>query len=930
MPETIVSLRSSQKLYDWGVALIRRFSRSIDSRLLRAFDFTLGAATPSFFQTRSPMHCKRLLLANFFLQKEMERKLSRQESRPVCVQVFLEASQLCIAIAYSRQEGVISEDAILEIASQRISSLKKVERSGYHWICPDLPYAICYVELEKVRGAIPLRKEGKWVKEELYYQLPRRLSGVSIFWPYNHEEAFKQLLILEKEITSTEDDPQVTVRFQKQTFESLEFLVYLVRPKHLVSQSVLITAERFPPSIQLIHHVKRELGCEIPCLAEAFSLVFPLKNFRSGNTVNLLYAREFVAKLLLDVIGTFRDYNGGLFETQKSRFKQLSDEFSAAIPHFSLFGKDVFYALEPIEAQVGLELELFKELFLGVAKSLAKKAPCVYRVSPRIAILLFEKSSKVHAYLEWAGKLQEEGKITAYAGLHILSKGYFCLIDKTGSHLKQLELSSSKVVAARKNCSLRLAFQAQTPSLSPYYLAKEIRGRILAKLLFEGLFRIDPHLQTRLADCERFTVSKNKQCYLFYVRSDSFWSNGEKVTAFHYEAAWKRNFLQRSHLDLFYILKNATAIKEGNLPITKLGVRALNEKCLEVRLEQEDPSFLEKLSHPLFFPSPGSASEPRVFNGPYLLAERNEERMLLEQNPYFWDRKTIFFDRMKISTYDAFYTLDCSSAKNEMDWIGTPCFFNMDFSTLQRREKIFFPFIVHFNTQHFSLSSPLIRSALSAVIERDFIANAIFSKGKPIYTLLGDEPPSDTLFKKANTLFAKGLEELNLTKKTFPPLKITSAGITTHLKMAKYLQERWKKTLGVDVNLEIQDCCNNFHQKIERGDFQVGCFFRDIFPADLFPFFEGFSEKETNYSRWSHPEYASLIEAARKAKTLKEKNERLIEVEKCLFHHAPISFIVTLTHHYNHHPKLKDYVINHDGSIDFRFASLALPSPSST
>src|SRR5581483_530440 len=88
-------------------------------------------------------------------------------------------------------------------------------------------------------------------------------------------------------------------------------------------------------------------------------------------------------------------------------------------------------------------------------------------------------------------------------------------------------------------------------------------------------------------------------------------------------------------------------------------------------------------------------------------------------------------------------------------------------------------FWVFLNTQHPSLSSPLIRKALSLAIDRETITHKVLVGGDPLdkplpHALLPKHGHSEIHENKgeAQKIFEKGLAELGYTKKSFPPLVI--------------------------------------------------------------------------------------------------------------------------------------------------------------
>ena len=623
------STQREEELYAWVLRVRKRFPKLVDSRLVKGFHTLLGmGASTSFLEERSLSHLKQLLMTQFLLQKKIETTCNQQKDQ-LLVRIFSIDGTLCIAAFYPKRENTLTDQTILKVASQKVPALTKIVSSYYQWENRALPYTFCYVELEKMRGKRLAVSEIKELENYLKVELHYYLIAPSVFWPYNHEEAFKQLLVLSKEISSKKDYPQVSIHFQKQTSNDLEFIIYLARSKGKSSKA--ITENCFPPSVQWIAHIKQEIEARIPTLIEAFSIRIPIENYKKRSEVNLLHAREFTAKLLESVIGTFRDYNGGLFETQKTRFEELSRLFSRKVPNFFLFAEDLFYAFVPIEAQMSLDDFLFEKLFEGFSQTLNSKASFLNQPNPHVAIFKSSNFDEIIPYLKRAKDLQKQGAMTAFANIKVHSTHYLCLVTKEKNFLEtfgvELVRENSSILKQRV---LRLAFQAgKVPSFYPYYLSRETRGRTLAAFLFEGLTRIGPRDQLERTGYKKIQISKDKTRYLFELR-DHQWSNGQKVTAFQYEQSWKENLIKESDLNLLSIIKNAEAIKKGTKHLEALGVKALKDNLLQVDLERPDPYFLRKLKNPIFFPL-FSSSSPIGFNGPYLVSKEDAQTLNLRK-----------------------------------------------------------------------------------------------------------------------------------------------------------------------------------------------------------------------------------------------------------------------------------------------------------
>ena len=99
-------------------------------------------------------------------------------------------------------------------------------------------------------------------------------------------------------------------------------------------------------------------------------------------------------------------------------------------------------------------------------------------------------------------------------------------------------------------------------------------------------------------------ISDDQKTYTFTLR-DAKWSNGDPVTAKDFEYAWKwaldpKNESQYAY-QLYYV-KGAQAVNEGKGSADDVGVKAIDEKTLEVKLENPTPYFLELTAFYTYFP----------------------------------------------------------------------------------------------------------------------------------------------------------------------------------------------------------------------------------------------------------------------------------------------------------------------------------------
>lgn len=900
------------------VSLLYRFPSVFDERLKKGLVRVVANSSHGFVSERSLPHLRRLLLAQFFLQKRIEECV-KSEHPSIFLKLFSSGFRLCVNLVHfsPQNEEFISSNQLLKELQVFIPGLIKIPHSFFSWLHPESAYRFYYFEVQKTRGKSLTNAELKEIEKALRKKLLCMSMRRSIFWPYNEEESYRQLLALKKELSHKDDFPQVSIHFQGQTSTFLEFLIHMVSPKKdpFYQQCV----KRIPSSVRLVTYLQKTSQDLFPIESRVFSIQVPLDQFLDNNEINLIHARRIIVRYLKDIVGPFRDFNGGLLEVQQKHFEQIKRELSEKIPHFNLFAERLYYSIKPIESQVCLSLEVAEALFSAFSEVLEKKGETEV-LDALHGISIFKKSAPTLKLLEFPS--------SGSAYLELSDFHYYCFINKSKTQDAHfLDIKPTNV--------LRLSFMDAAPiSLNPWCIYLEIRGRIICKALYEGLTRIDATGNPILAGAESCQLSEDGLTYLFKIRKHH-WSNGEKVIAFHYERSWKAALLA---LDMppepFFVIKNGQKIKEKKLPVDSLGIKALDEKTLRIELERPDPFFLEKLSHPFFFPLLTPSEEPKHFNGPYVPLNKDDKTLSLEYNPYYWDHEKIFFQQIHITWEKNINEIYQAFLDGDIDWIGTP-FCSLPFHLLQSleekrevKQKIVSRVLgIYFNTNQPPFNSPLVRFAFHAAIDRSFVKNSIFPNELILQSLLPVnqscfafplDQPDPTVLRR---MFLKGLRELGINKRNLTPIRFSYYHAAGHKQLALYLKERWETLFEVPVFLKALQW-NELYSELSRGAFEVAECTSSALCKDPLELLQRFENKNSpfNFSKWSHPLFQEKISSIRSASTLQDKQRYLQEAEEHLYKEMPFIPIVNRKCIYSIAEGLKNYVIDETGCVDFRWA----------
>lgn len=244
----------------------------------------------------------------------------------------------------------------------------------------------------------------------------------------------------------------------------------------------------------------------------------------------------------------------------------------------------------------------------------------------------------------------------------------------------------------------------------------------VARLLFEGLVMNDVfthEMAIRPGVAERWEVLEDGRVYVFHLRRDAMWSNGDALTAHDFVYTWRRGMLPdvaSDYIVFFTLIKGGQAFydwRQAQLSAfdpavddanelweqTKqrfdetVGVTAVDNHTLRVELEQPVPYFLDLCAFGVMYPvypplvsqyeRPDSGTgrldvrsgwtKPQrlVSNGPFTLETwRFKRDMRFEKNPYYWNRDNIHIDSIAIPSVEDPNARVLAFDTGAIDWVS--------------------------------------------------------------------------------------------------------------------------------------------------------------------------------------------------------------------------------------------------------------------
>lgn len=468
---------------------------------------------------------------------------------------------------------------------------------------------------------------------------------------------------------------------------------------------------------------------------------------------------------------------------------------------------------------------------------------------------------------------------------------------------------------------LRVSMAGAPADISPL-TSSTTEGSELLGCMYEGLVRQNAEGQILPGSglAEKWDISEDGKVYTFTLR-DATWSDGSPITADQFVYAWEKvlNPATASQYSyMLYVIENAEAYNTGDLTdFTQVGVKALDDKTLEVTLTAPTDYFLEMLVIPQYGALPvnyvedcGSEmyldTDHMVFNGPFICTEWIPDvSMTFVKNDKYWDA-----DSVKLAGIQYNFVMDTNTIINlyetdELDVMFVQPEFLDNYRSAPGFVSITEPVTeyIKFNFNNRFFANENIRRAFSMALDRVTYINSFLRTGStPAYAYIPDSihGPNGTGFRQtygdlyydigtnpdalqeAKDLLAKGLEEVGATFEEFNNgLSLVIGEGDLNLKTAQVLQEYWKNNLGIDLEVRSMRYALR-REAYTSNNYTIGKEGWGADYNDAQSFLELFeSDSPYNDCGYTNPEFDRVIEEAKNS-TGDERLKLLQDAEKIL------------------------------------------------
>ncbi len=489
--------------------------------------------------------------------------------------------------------------------------------------------------------------------------------------------------------------------------------------------------------------------------------------------------------------------------------------------------------------------------------------------------------------------------------------------------------------AAPPEQSLRISQRNEPATLDPQRATLPDEFFII-RALSEGLLVPAPDGgEPRPAVASGWDVSADGRTYVFTLRPDAQWSNGDPVVAADFVFSIHRVLspaLGAPKAALFFPLRNAEAFYAGReKDFSAVGAQALGDHLLELTLEEPNADFPALVAsgpwipvHPATTRKYGHVdhrgndwTRPGRFigNGPFTLAAwRPNQEIVVVRNPAYRDAARIKLRGIRFLAFDNGDSEERAFRAGQLDvTLAVPFSKLATYRAAQppvlRTTPLYETRYLALNTRRIPLNNESVRRALGLALNRTALVEKVLQGGQqaaftfippglggyqPQWHVEEDAAEARRLLREAGYPDGRG----------FPPLELTTWVNTPVLEA---IQQMWRQELGIEVAI-VQREARTHLAALFAGDY-------DLALVTAIPDFNGASDLFTalksgspgNYAHWSSVEFDQLVTGAGRAGSAALRNTAYQRAEKLLLTELPLIPLYFNTQNFLVQPRVRHW-----------------------
>ena len=442
--------------------------------------------------------------------------------------------------------------------------------------------------------------------------------------------------------------------------------------------------------------------------------------------------------------------------------------------------------------------------------------------------------------------------------------------------------------------------------------------------VIDGLMKTDKKGNIVNGVASSSEVSDDGLTHTYKIRKDAKWANGDPVTANDFVYAWHRIFQKKGQY--YYMFCDGIASIVGaqemsdkidneeditDADLDAMGVKAVDDKTLEVTTTTRVSFFDELMSFPCFYPinekfcekqgdKYGKSAKTILGNGAFTMTNWEPGSVAeFEKNDKYYDAKTVKIDKLVMKLVQdpkvaaqAFEAGETDFAPINSDLVDK---YKKDDSFKQINEGYLFYISVNF--QNSDLANLNVRKAISLAINRKDLCENVLKDGSQV---AGGFIPSGLATspdgvdfrkdsgnftsydkKKAQESLDEGLKELGKSEIT---LRLTYGTDESPMDVfATYLQNAFSSLKGLKIEMVATTKQDRIYNKQKNGDFDLSVTRWGPDYGDPTTYLTlALTDNNNNYGHWSNAEYDSIMGKVNSETDANARWQLMIDAEKIL------------------------------------------------
>lgn len=441
---------------------------------------------------------------------------------------------------------------------------------------------------------------------------------------------------------------------------------------------------------------------------------------------------------------------------------------------------------------------------------------------------------------------------------------------------------------------LNVQVDVEVATMDPQMATDGTSFEVIANTI-EGLYTLDESGVAVPSLAEKTDVSEDGLTYTFTLK-DATWSNGTPVTADDFVYAWQRLADPDTASEYYYIMGiagvvNADEISAGEKDPKELGVTAIDEKTLEVKLNHPVPFFESLMAFPSFFPmnqaffeeageNYGTSADTLIANGAFEITsyEPAATTIELEKNPDYFDAENVSLDGIKYQVIKDTQQAMLSYQNGDLDVVtlaGEQVDLFKDDPEFQTIQAGYLWYISP-NTKVPGLENANLRKALGQAFDKEYIAETVLKDGSNAADYMIPEglavDPEGVDFRETTGTYlefdpAAAQEALELAKEELGKDSFTFTMIIedteSSINVAQVLKSQIEENLdGVTVEIEQMPKKTRL-DRMNVGDYELALTRWGPDYADPMTYADMFlTDSGNNKGFWSNAKYDELVNSS--------------------------------------------------------------------